>query len=98
MADEEQEPVVEEPVVVPSVAVVESPRRTNKAVIGLTIGLVILCAVIIYFVFFDKKKGARNNYNYNNRSTIPMLNSRTISDNGGYGGSFSNNTARNFRV
>ena len=96
MADEEQEPVVEEPVVVPSVAVVESPRRTNKAVIGLTIGLVILCAVIVYVVFFDKKKGARNNYN--NRSKLPMLNSRTISNNGGYGGSFSNNTARNFRV
>ena len=95
MADEEKEPV-EEPVVVPSVAKVEAPRRTNKAVIGLTIGLVILCAVIVYDVFFDKKKGARNNYN--NRSTIPMLNSRTISDNSGYGGSFNNNSARNFRV
>ena len=96
MADEEKEPVVEEPVVVPSVAKVEAPRRTNKAVIGLTIGLVILCVIIIYFVFFDKKNGVRNNYN--NRSKIPMLNSRTISDNGGYGGSFSNNTARNFNV
>ena len=98
MADEDQEPVVEEPVVVPSVAKVEEPRRTNKAVIGLAIGLVILCAIIIYVVFFDKKKGARNNYNYNNRSKLPILNSRTISDNGGYGGRFSNNTARNFRV
>ena len=95
MADEEKE-TVEEPVVVPSVAKVEAPRRTNKAVIGLTIGLVILCAVIVYFVFFDKKKGARNNYN--NRSRLPMLNSRTISDNSGYGGSFNNNSARNFRV
>ena len=95
MADEEKEPDVEEPVVVPDVAAVE-PRRTNKAVIGLTIGLVILCVIIIYFVFFDKKNGVRNNYN--NRSKIPMLNSRTISDNGGYGGSFSNNTARNFNV
>ena len=95
MADEEKEPV-EEPVVVPSVAKVEAPRRTNKAVIGLTIGLVILCAVIVYVVFFDKKKGARNNYN--NQTRLPILNSRTISDNGGYGGSFSNNTARNFRV
>ena len=95
MADEEKE-TVEEPVVVPSVAKVEAPRRTNKAVIGLTIGLVILCAIIIYVVFFDKKKGARNNYN--NRSRIPMLNSRTISDNSGYGGSFNNNSARNFRV
>ena len=98
MADEDQEPVVEEPVVVPDVAVVEAPRRTNKAVIGLSIGLVILCAIIVYFVFFDKKKGARNNYNYNNRSKVPMLNSRTISDNSGYGGSFNNNSARNFRV
>ena len=96
MADEEREPDVEEPVVVPSVAKIEEPRRTNKAVIGLTIGLVILCAVIIYFVFFDKKKGVRNNYN--NRSRLPILNSRTISNNGGYGGSFSNNTAKNFRV
>ena len=95
MADEEQEPV-EEPVVVPSVAKVEGPRRTNKAVIGLSIGLVILCAIIIYVVFFDKKKGARNNYN--NRSRLPVLNSRTISDNSGYGGSFNNNSARNFRV
>ena len=95
MADEEKE-TVEEPVVVPSVAKVEAPRRTNKAVIGLTIGLVILCAVIVYVVFFDKKKGARNNYN--NRSRLPMLNSRTISDNSGYGGSFNNNSARNFRV
>ena len=96
MADEEKEPVVEEPVTNVGVAKVEEPRRTNKAVIGLTIGLVILCAVIVYVVFFDKKKGARNNYN--NRSTIPMLNSRTISDNSGYGGSFNNNSARNFRV
>tara|TARA_B100000085_G_scaffold246173_1_gene239780 strand:- start:369 stop:659 length:291 start_codon:yes stop_codon:yes gene_type:complete len=96
MADEEKEPVVEEPVVVPEVAKVEAPRRTNKAVIGLTIGLVILCAVIVYVVFFDKKKGARNNYN--NRSKLPMLNSRTISDNSGYGGSFNNNSAKNFRV
>ena len=95
MADEEQEPV-EEPVVVPSVAKVEEPRRSNKAVIGLTIGLVILCAIIVFVVFFDKKKGARNNYN--NTSKIPMLNSRTISDNSGYGGSFNNNSARNFRV
>ncbi len=96
MADEENEPVVEEPVVVPSVAKVESPRRTNKAVIGLTIGLVILCAIIVYVVFFDKKKGVRNNYN--NRSKLPILNSRTISDNSGYGGSFNTNSARNFRV
>ena len=96
MADEEREPAVEEPIVVPSVAKVEEPRRSNKAVIGLTIGLVILCAVIVFVVFFDKKKGARNNYN--NTSKIPMLNSRTISDNSGYGGSFNNNSARNFRV
>ena len=96
MADEENEPV-EEPVVVPSVAKVEAPRRTNKAVIGLTIGLVILCAIIVFVVFFDKKKGARNNYN--NRSKLPILNSRTISNNSGYGGSFNNNnSARNFRV
>ena len=96
MADEEKEPVVEEPVTNVGVAKVEEPRRTNKAVIGLTIGLVILCAVIVYVVFFDKKKGARNNYN--NRSRLPILNSRTISDNSGYGGSFNNNSARNFRV
>jgi len=96
MADEEREPAVEEPIVVPSVGKAEAPSRTNKAVIGLTIGLVILCAVIVFVVFFDKKKGARNNYN--NRSKIPMLNSRTISDNSGYGGSFNNNSARNFRV
>lgn len=95
MADEEKEPVVEEPVTNVGVAKVEEPRRTNKAVIGLTIGLVILCAVIVYVVFFDKKKGARNNYN--NRSKLPLLNSRTISNNSGYGGSF-NNSARNFRV
>jgi len=96
MADEEKEPVVEEPVTNVGVAKVEEPRRTNKAVIGLTIGLVILCAVIVYVVFFDKKKGARNNYN--NRSKLPLLNSRTISNNSGYGGSFNNNSARNFRV
>ena len=97
MADEEQEPVVEEPVVVPSVAVVESPRRTNKAVIGLTIGLVILCAIIIYVVFFDKKKGVSNNRSFN-QTKLPILNSRTISDNSGYGGSFNTNSAKNFRV
>ena len=96
MADEEQEPVVEEPVKVVGVAKAESPRRTNKAVIGLAIGLVILCAIIVYVVFFDKKKGARNNYN--NRSKLPILNSRTISNNSGYGGSFNTNSARNFRV
>jgi capsular polysaccharide biosynthesis protein len=96
MADEEQEPVVEEPVKVVGVAKAESPRRTNKAVIGLAIGLVILCAIIVYVVFFDKKKGVRNNYN--NRSKLPILNSRTISNNSGYGGSFNTNSARNFRV
>tara|TARA_B100001996_G_scaffold61203_1_gene43807 strand:- start:1615 stop:1902 length:288 start_codon:yes stop_codon:yes gene_type:complete len=95
MADEEQEPV-EEPVVVPSVAKVESPRRTNKAVIGLGVGLVILCAIIVFVVFFDKKRGARNNYNSQTR--LPILNSRTISDNSGYGGNFNTNSARNFKV
>ena len=95
MADGEDDPV-DEPVVVPSPPPVDPPRRTNKAVIGLTIGLVILCAVIVFVVFFDKKKGARNNYN--NRSKLPILNSRTISDNSGYGGSFNTNSARNFRV
>ena len=97
MADEDKEPVEEPPVVVPSVAKVEEPRRTNKAVIGLAIGMVILCAIIIYVVFFDKKKGVSNNRSFN-QTKLPILNSRTISDNGGYGGSFSNNTARNFRV
>jgi hypothetical protein len=58
--------------------------------------LVILCAVIVYVVFFDKKKGARNNYN--NQTRLPILNSRTISNNSGYGGSFNTNSARNFRV
>jgi hypothetical protein len=58
--------------------------------------LVILCAVIVYVVFFDKKKGARNNYN--NQTRLPILNSRTISNNSGYGGSFNTNSARNCRV
>jgi len=97
MADEDQEPVVEEPVKVVGVAKAESPRRTNKAVIGLAIGLVILCAIIIYVVFFDKKKGVNNNRSFN-QTRLPTLNSRTISDNGGYGGSFNTNSARNFRV
>ena len=92
MADEDQEPVV-----VPSVAKVEEPRRTNKAVIGLAIGLVILCAIIIYVVFFDKKKGVSNNRSFN-QTRLPTLNSRTISDNSGYGGSFNTNSAKNFRV
>ena len=96
MADEEKEPV-EEPVKTVGVAKVESPRRTNKAVIGLTIGLVILCAVIVYVVFFDKKKGVNNNRSFN-QTRLPTLNSRTISDNSGYGGSFNTNSARNFRV
>ena len=96
MADEDKEPVVEEPVKVVGVAKFEEPRRSNKAVIGLAIGLVILCAIIVFVVFFDKKKGARNNYN--NTSKLPILNSRTISDNSGYGGSFNTNSARNFRV
>ncbi len=96
MADEEKEPV-EEPVKTVGVAKVESPRRTNKAVIGLAIGLVILCAVIVYVVFFDKKKGVNNNRSFN-QTRLPTLNSRTISDNGGYGGSFNTNSAKNFRV
>ena len=96
MADGEDDPV-DEPVVVPSPPPVDPPRRTNKAVIGLSIGLVILCAIIIYVVFFDKKKGVSNNRSFN-QTKLPMLNSRTISDNGGYGGNFSNNTAKNFNV
>ena len=96
MADEEQEPVVEEPVKVVGKMSVE-PRRTNKAVIGLAVGLVILCAIIVFVVFFDKKRGARNNRSFN-QTKLPILNSRTISDNSGYGGSFNTNSARNFRV
>jgi len=97
MADEEKEPVVEEPVTNVGVAKVEEPRRTNKAVIGLAIGMVILCAIIIYVVFFDKKKGVSNNRSFN-QTKLPILNSRTISDNSGYGGSFNTNSAKNFRV
>ena len=96
MADGEDDPV-DEPVVVPSPSPVDPPRRTNKAVIGLTIGLVILCAVIVYVVFFDKKRGVSNNRSFN-QTRLPILNSRTISDNSGYGGSFNTNSARNFRV
>ena len=97
MADEDQEPVVEEPVVVPDVAVVEEPRRTNKAVIGLSIGLVILCAIIVYSCFSIRRRVCAITTTTTDPS-YQMLNSRTISDNGGYGGSFNNNSARNFRV
>ena len=85
MADEDQEPVVEEPVTNVGVAKVEEPRRTNKAVIGwLSVWLSVcdhyLCRV------FRQEEGARNNTLQ--PIQIPMLNSRTISNNSGYGGIF----------
>lgn len=83
MAEEEKtielpvEPVVAKP----------PPKRSNTGVIILSVFTGITCLIIIYYVFIKKDKmNAARNFNG------PVLNSRTISSNGGYGGNFNRST------
>ena len=90
MADEESEPVVveEPPIELPDEPVVvgvsgESGERSNKGVIYFGIITAIACLIIIFYVFFKKDKVNTGRYN-----SGPLLNSRTLSSNSGYGGAF----------
>jgi hypothetical protein len=96
MAEEEKqielpvEPVDDEKLVVgePSIK-----KGTNVGVIWLSIITGIACLIIVYYLFkkekFNNNRGGSNNGGgFNNRSKLPMLNSRTISSNSGYGGTF----------
>ena len=87
MADEEKEPVVEEPVIeLPDEPVeVGEPGvgRSNKGYIYFSIITAIACLIVIFYVFFKKDKVNTGRYN-----SGPLLNSRTMSSNSGYGGAF----------
>jgi len=88
MAESEPELPVE-PVIVTEVQEVKpaQPARSNMGVIVLSVGLVVVCMAIIYFVFIDKKMGkssTRMNNNsmmgksstrMNNNSMMPNVNS-----------------------
>jgi len=96
MAEEEKqielpvEPIYTEPT---------TKKGTNTGVIWLSIITGIACLVIIYYVFkkdkFNNNRGGSNKgggFNNgggsNNESKLPLLNSRTISSNSEYGGTF----------
>ena len=87
MADEEKEPVVEEPVIElpeePVVAGEPGVGRSNKGVIYFSIITAIACLIVIFYIFFKKDKVNTGRYN-----SGPLLNSRTMSSNSGYGGAF----------
>ena len=92
MAESEPELPVE-PVRVTEVQEVKpaQPARSNMGVIVLSVGLVVVCMAIIYFVFIDKKMG-KSSTRMNNNSMMPnvnsapqALNSINMSSNGGYG-------------
>ena len=87
MADEEKEPVVEEPVIeLPEEPVVVGEpgvKRSNTGVVYFGIITGIACLIIIFYVFLKKDKVNTGRYNGG-----PMLNSRTLSSNSGYGGAF----------
>src|SRR5210317_1081347 len=102
MAEEEKqielpvEPVDDEKLVVgePSIK-----KGTNVGVIWLSIITGIACLIIVYYLFKKEKfnnsnrGGSNSGGGLNNRSKLPILNSRTISSNSGYGGTF-NGTGR----
>lgn len=87
MADEEKEPVVEEPVIeLPDEPVVVGEpgvSRSSNGVIYFSIITAIACLIVIFYVFFKKDKVNTGRYN-----SGPLLNSRTMSSNSGYGGAF----------
>ena len=87
MADEEKEPVVEEPVIeLPEEPVVVGEPgvgRSNKGVLYFSIITAIACLIVIFYIFFKKDKVNTGRYN-----SGPLLNSRTMSSNSGYGGAF----------
>lgn len=95
MAEEEKTielPV--EPVVVdtPSVAPPKRSKHGMWAGIGVGIGIIVLILGIVYVVNRDKGVVTRNSRSFNNTSRLPLLNSRTISSNSGYGSNFNGST------
>jgi hypothetical protein len=88
MAESEPELPVEP---IEAITATDSGKSSNMGVIVLSVGMVVLCMVILYVVFFDKK--VRNSpTRMNNNSMMPILNrapqalnSINMSSNGGYG-------------
>lgn len=88
MAESEPELPVE-PIEV--ITATDSGKSSNMGVIVLSVGMVVLCMVIIYVVFIDNKMG-KSSTRMNNNSMMPILNrapqalnSINMSSNGGYG-------------
>ena len=74
-----------------AITATDSGKTSNMGVIVLSVALVLLCMVIIYYVFIDKKMG-NSSTRMNNNSMMPnvnsapqALNSINMSSNGGYG-------------
>ena len=83
----EEEKTIELPVEPVVVGTPGTKRSNNTGVILLSVFTGITCLIIIYYVFIKKDKmNAGRNFNG------PILNSRTISSNGGYGGNFNRST------
>lgn len=88
MAESEPELPVE-PIEV--ITATDNGKSSNMGVIVLSVGMVVLCMVIIYVVFIDNKMG-KSSTRMNNNSMMPILNrapqalnSINMSSNGGYG-------------
>jgi|SRR5210317_26712 len=98
MAEEENqielpvEPIDDEKLVVGEAGI---KKGTNMGVIWLSIITGIACLIIVYYLFKKEKFNNSNRGVFNNRSKLPILNSRTISSNSGYGGVF-NRTGRTY--
>jgi hypothetical protein len=91
MAESEPELPVEPVEPIEAITATDSGKSSNMGVIVLSVGMVVLCMVILYVVFFDKKMGKSPN-RMNNNSMMPnlnrapqALNSINMSSNGGYG-------------
>lgn len=74
-----------------AITATDSGKSSNMGVIVLSVGMVVLCMVIIYVVFIDNKMG-KSSTRMNNNSMMPILNrapqalnSINMSSNGGYG-------------
>jgi hypothetical protein len=91
MAESEPELPVEPVEPIEAITATDSGKSSNMGVIVLSVGMVVVCMVILYVVFFDKKMGKSPN-RMNNNSMMPILNrapqalnSINMSSNGGYG-------------
>jgi hypothetical protein len=85
----EEEKTIELPV--EPVVVKPPPKRSNAGVIVGIIFAVLLFSVGFYY-FFIRERNFGPRRNYNSTPKVPVLNSRTMSMNSGYGSNFNGST------